>query len=612
VVDFLQEYPPFQAMEEDDLLALVERGRVRFHEIDERVYWQGKPAGDLFFVVQQGAVSLVEEEGEHARLRDVRGPGDLLGIERLLGTAAYRHSAKAASDTLLYGLPVDAMQPLLAKYPAAGRYLAAHASVSASYEPPDAGRRIDRAFAHHASRHRALLSCAPSDSARESVRRMSEAGADAIAVVAADGALRGIVTSAAVLRRLGEGSLAVEAPVEGLLGGSPATLAPAATVDQCLLAMADAPDGVVAITEGGGAGGRVHALVTPADLGPLFGEEPLGLLRGIDHASSFSALAELNHRARLFLLQELKTPAAVDWLSVLAHRFDTRILARILDLLTLPGRTPRDGVCWFLYGASGRAESMTPLAPQVGLVVSNDEPGGAAAADGWQRALQEALPECGYVAGSAAARAAPFASATLAEWQARFRRYVRDPIGSSIYLGRPLFDLRPLGGRHRLVDEIEATVRDEVLRSQSFVSLLGNDCLANMPPLAFFRDAVVEETGQESQLLHLWRSALLPLVDVGRVFAIEAGQVGGHSTIERFAFAEARHPAGVAIFREAADSMRVMLYHLARAGIRRRDAGAELDPASLSRYDRQVLRSGFASIHRLLELTAVTAWRSEA
>jgi hypothetical protein len=86
------------------------------------------------------------------------------------------------------------MQPLLAKYPAAGRYLAAHASVSASYEPPDAGRRIDRAFAHHASRHRALLSCAPSDPVRDSVRRMSEAGADAIAVVAADGALRGIVT----------------------------------------------------------------------------------------------------------------------------------------------------------------------------------------------------------------------------------------------------------------------------------------------------------------------------------------------------------------------------------------------------------------------------------
>lgn len=612
VVDFLQEYPPFQAMDEDDLLALVEKGRVRFHEIDERVYWQGKPAGDLFFVVQQGAVSLVEEEGEQARLRDVRGPGDLLGIERLLGAAAYRHSAKAASDTLLYGLPVEAMQPLLAKYPAAGRYLAAHASVSASYEPPDAGRRIDRAFAHHASRHRALLSCAPSESVRDTVRRMSEAGADAIAVVGADGALLGILTGAFVLRRLGEGLLATDASVHSLVGGSAPTVAPAATVDQCLLTMADAPDGVVAITEGGVTGGRVHALVTPADLGPLFGEEPLGLLRSIDHAASLSALAELNHRARLFLLQELKTPAAVDWLSLLAHRFDTRILARILHLLTLPGRTPRDGICWFLYGASGRAESMTPLAPQVGLVVADHEPGGTAAAEGWQAALQDALPECGYVLGGAASsRAAPFASATLGEWQARFRRYVRDPIGSSIYLGRPLFDLRPLGGRHPLVDDIEQAVRDEVLRSPSFVSLLANDCLANLPPLAFFRDAVVEETGEESRLLHLWRSALLPLVDVGRVFALEAGRMGGHSTIERFAFAEARHPAGRAVFREAADSLRVMLYHLARAGIRRRDAGAELDPASLSRYDRQVLRSGFASIHRLLEWTAGGAWRTE-
>jgi hypothetical protein len=36
--------------------------------------------------------------------------------------------------------------------------------------------------------------------------------------------------------------------------------------------------------------------------------------------------------------------------------------------------------------------------------------------------------------------------------------------------------------------------------------------------------------------------------------------------------------------------------------------GAELDPTSLSRYDRQILKSGFASILRLLELTAERRW----
>ena len=36
--------------------------------------------------------------------------------------------------------------------------------------------------------------------------------------------------------------------------------------------------------------------------------------------------------------------------------------------------------------------------------------------------------------------------------------------------------------------------------------------------------------------------------------------------------------------------------------------GAELPPALLSRHDRQVLKSGFRSILRLLEFTADRSW----
>ena len=78
--------------------------------------------------------------------------------------------------------------------------------------------------------------------------------------------------------------------------------------------------------------------------------------------------------------------------------------------------------------------------------------------------------------------------------------------------------------------------------------------------------------------------------------------------MDRFGVACERLPKSESIFREAADSLRVMLYHKARAGIRRQAGGAELDPASLSRYDRQVLKSGFESILRLLEFTAACRW----
>jgi CBS domain-containing protein len=611
VVDFLKVYPPFQAMGEEDLLELVARGRVRFHEIDEYVYWQAKPPGELFFVIQQGAVSLFEEGGGQERLRDVRGPGDLLGIDRLLGSSAYRYSAKAASDVILYALPTKDMEPLLTKYPSASRYLAAHASVSASYEPPDPRRGIERVFAHDPSRRRPLVTCAPSDSIRAAIRRINEAGSAAIAVLSAEGALRGVVTTERVLAWLADGGLDPELPVETLIDGAPGTVAPSATVDQCLLAMVDRADGVVAITEGGVRAGRVHALVTAADLAPVFGEQPQSLLREIAHAPSLAALASLNQRARGFLLQQLMTPHSVDWLSQLAHRLDAHIFERVIGLLGLPhdGRAAGQEFCWFFFGASGRAESMTALVPQIGLVFGDRSRERGDSGLDWHPRVQEGLQACGYFMGrSLSARETAFACGPLGEWQERFRGFVRDPVANAIYNGRPLFDLRPVLGDRGLVERLQDDVRAEVAAADGFVPLLAHDCLANLPPLAFFRDLVVEGTGEKTGVLQLERSALLPLVDVGRVFAIAGGRFFGDSTLERFAQVRERMPKNESIFREAADSLRVMLYHKARAGIRHQDGGSEVDPASLSLYDRQILKSGFASILRLLEFTADCRW----
>jgi CBS domain-containing protein len=295
--------------------------------------------------------------------------------------------------------------------------------------------------------------------------------------------------------------------------------------------MVDRADGVVAITEGGALQGRLHALVTAADLAPVFGEQPQQLLEETAHAPSLPALASLNQRARGFLLQQLTTPAAVDWLSQLARRIDARLFERVISLLGLPreGEAAGQEWCWFFYGASGRAESMTTLVPQVGLVFADRSSESGESPKHWHARVLEALGECGYVGRSPSPEDTVFACASLGEWQQRFRGFVRDPVANAIYKGRPLFDLRPVLGDRRLVERLEATVRAEVAAADVFVRLLANDCLANLPPLAFFRDLVVDDTGEKSEVLHLQRSALLPLVDVGRVFAISAGRFFGDS-----------------------------------------------------------------------------------
>jgi CBS domain-containing protein len=333
------------------------------------------------------------------------------------------------------------------------------------------------------------------------------------------------------------------------------------------------------------------------------------MLHEIPLAPSLEVLRRLQQRARAFVLEQLHSPAAIEWLSQYLRLADTGVLNRLAELTGAPDAD----YCWCLYGAAGRMEALTP-GVQRSIVILRDGSARQAVLE-WYGRMQQALPECGYVARE------PhfdddFSVATLEDWKQRYHGWVSDPLDSPIYRARPLFDLRPdFGGRPdhaSLWRELEACVRDAVRANPIFVRLLANDCLNNLPPLAFFRDAVVEESGERSATLDLKRSALRPLVDVGRVFGIAAGRALGGSTLERFRLARNLLPEQESIFREAAETLQVVLYEQTRNGIRQQDGGWNLNPARLSHHDRQVLKSGFRSIHRLLEFTAAGKWMEAA
>ena len=117
VADFLKEHPPFNAMEDADLVALAANGRVRFYEANEFILWQGEPHKVHVFVIQQGTVSLWDERRGVAALRDVRGAGDLLGVEQFNGARAVLLSARSTSDVVVYGFQATDFGELLTKYP---------------------------------------------------------------------------------------------------------------------------------------------------------------------------------------------------------------------------------------------------------------------------------------------------------------------------------------------------------------------------------------------------------------------------------------------------------------------------------------------------------------
>jgi CBS domain-containing protein len=598
VADFLKKYPPFQAMEDADLLALAGHGRVRFHERNEHILSQGESHRHHVFAIQQGVVSLWCDVNGVLELRDVRGPGDLLGVERFNGAPASPHSARAATDVVIYALPADEFETLLEKYASARRYVSTYGIVTLDYQAGDERRHPENVFLHDVVKGRRVVMCDRNDSIRNAARTMRAQGVDAMAV-AEQGRLRGIVTSADLIAWLADGNGGLDQAVGNLLHGSLIAISPAATIADGVLTMGAAESGALAITADGNPDGELHALVTAADLAPVFGDQPVSIVREIRRASGTPELRALNHRARAFALQYLDSARSADWLARFTTLIDESIVTRILALEGLVGSGE---ACWGLYGSSGRGESMTRLMPELVLVTAGRDADASAA---YQRVMG-LLAECDYLPRPEQPFDVSFYAASAAEWKERFLGWIRNPILEQMYLARGLFDLRPMQDGHPLYREIEAAMADAIDRD--FLRIIANDCVARLPPLTFFQDAVVDDMGERSATFQLDRNALTPLVDVARVYGIAAGRVPGGSTHDRLAMARRLLPQHEAIFREAADTLRIVLWLQGRVGIRQGSGGADLPPTLLSRYDRQVLKSGFRVIQRLIELTADYQW----
>ena len=600
VADFLKQHPPFQAMDHADLIDLAARGRVKFHEPNEYILWQGEPHRHQVYVIQQGTVSLWDESGGEAALRDVRGAGDMLGVERFNAAEVCLHSARSSSDVLIYTFPAADFATLLEKYPSARQFVSAYGSVNADYQWAESRRDPQTMFLHDVVAQKPLHTCG-ADATVSAVARELSSGAGAVAVIDDAGCARTLVTASSLLGWIADGAGDATAPVTDLrLPFALLSLRPDATVTEALLAMGTADASAVAITADGTHDSRLQAVVTSRDLAAMFGDHPLFILRDIRRASTVDALRTLNQRARGFAIQQLTGARSVEWVARFLHLADVAVVKRLIALAGADSGT----ACWCLCGSSGRAESLTRLAPALVLVLSDDGPHGADVAA--YHLVIDLLERCDYLPRAGVPFEPAFYAASRIEWRARYEAWIRDPVVAQAYRARPLFDLRPVHGPHELWQSLEASAAGAIDRN--FVAVLANDCLASLPPLTFFQNAVVDDSGEESPVFRLEHSALRPLVDVGRVFAFAARRVFGTSTLERFEMAGSLLPEHQSIFREAADTLRIVLWLQGRIGISQGTAGCELPPSLVGRHDRHLLKSGFRSIHRLLEFTADSSW----
>ena len=600
VADFLKQYPPFDSISESDLLEVAGSGRVKFHQANEYIFRQGQEKAQVVWTVQQGRIDLVEECMGGEQLRDVLGEGDLLGLDRFLGNGRSMYSARTAGDVILYGADADVFESLVQRYPAVKRYLRAHFSVSSL----SGSRRISWLDAEAPPEEFLLarLIVLPVHASHADVRsRLTSAGNRVVALVEESRPV-GVMTAADL----------AAAPVESVrLAARPCSiaLAPPVSTRAAVRALITSRCDALAVTADGTLDSALRGILTAEELALFSGHNPVRLIGAIRSAVSPAEIRPLLKQAKRVVLDALAEPHDVDDCARIGTEIATALAEACLaqahsQVSALGVSPPAVPWCWFMFGAVARGELVEPGFPAVGAAYDDSADGATSEHNEYFDRVTEAtltwLQECRVTGVNSSQPAWSLSYKPLSEWKRLFGETIRNPLGHNLYVRRELFDLVPLAGETSLLDSLRDEIQLQLSEQSVVVALLANDTLAHLPPLTFFRGLVLELDGAQRDSVDIGRSAISPIADAARVFALASGRLSPANTFERLQTAALDFPKGAAIFADAAEAFRIAQYYQTISG------SSTIAPLQLGKFDQRLLKTAFSSIQRLLEFTDST------
>ena len=618
VADFLKQYAPFSEISAEDLLHLAASGRVIFHESEEYVFRKNQPCTSAIWVIQQGSVSLVDETAPGEQLRDLLSEGDILGTERLLGIALYRYSARTTSDVILYSIDAEQVAKVAAGNAPVTRYLAANFSIAeahaeeaiaASLELSGTGDKkvwLDAPGPTLDLLQRRRLMVGPEVTTRTAALRMAQAPSDWVAVVDENTRPLGLVTTRDLRGHVANGSSA-DAPVGTIMSSRLAISSPDRTIGDYFLHMMEARCLELAITADGTAGSALQGVINDSDLSLSFGANPALLLFRMLEATSPADWKRLLQLAERIIAGALTGPMTIDACATMAAEFLNATIESILRQaqldLSSERAIPSTPFCWLLFGRAGRGDAVVPLQPEIGVVYQESIDDNAAAQTYFSAVRARAVSyfvQCGLRSPAAIDSGVPLCQ-SLEDWKRFFESRIADPIGNSVHGARAVFDFQPLRGDRRLAHDLRQSIVSELGKTGPFIPIMANDTLSNLPPLTFFHGLVVELDGAQRETLDIESTALAPITDAARVFALAAGDLEVSNTLARLKKAATMFPSHGAVFHAAAQAFRVTTYQQAIAG---QGSGVLIRPSLLTRYDQRLLKTAFDDIQRLLELSS--------
>jgi CBS domain-containing protein len=155
------------------------------------------------------------------------------------------------------------------------------------------------------------------------------------------------------------------------------------------------------------------------------------------------------------------------------------------------------------------------------------------------------------------------------------------------------------------VEEMSESIFKSIDKYEIFLNFLALNAIKNPPPLSFFRQFLVEHSGEHKDQFDIKARAIMPLVDAARLLVLANNIKGFNNTIFRFEKLAELEPQNRDLYESCINSFKILLRFRTQQGLKNNDSGRFIDLNALNKGDRLKLKSCFKPIKDIQELISV-------
>jgi CBS domain-containing protein len=450
---------------------------------------------------------------------------------------------------------------------------------------------------------RAAICVVPGASVQEAATLMSEQAVSCLLLLQ-DHQLVGIVTDRDIRNKAVAPGLDYNTPVHHIASLSPVTVDAQATVFESLLVLTKHNIHHLPVVQGQ----QVLGVITATSLMQTHSASPAAIAHDISSQHDLTGLIQATAKTQELQHSLASANASAHSIGHIMTAITDALTTRLIELAQAqlgPAPVP---FAWVAAGSQGRSEQTARTDQDNCLVLDNSyDP---AQHGTYFAALAtfvcDGLHACGYVycPGDMMATNTTW-RVTLAQWQAYFARWIEQPDPDALMLTCVFFDLRCVAGQSALLNALRSDFLAKAQANGIFQTFMVGNALSHKPALNWLGNLDWNAAKEHPASIDLKHNAIVPLVDLARVYALAQG-ASGVNTLDRLNQAT-QEMAVSQVNQASAHDLRDTLAYLAKLRIQHqaRQTANSITPDNylraheVSNFEKNRLKHAFKTIAAL-------------